>query len=617
MPKKLLIWLLILVALVAATAGFGGLLWAQDARSLARLVLAVGQTAIVVWLVRGLLVWRHVGWVAKVTQLALLTLGLGLIALLCEQLGRRPAAVMFVGVWAMAAAFMLGLGLLRLVFSAGNPVLGVARTLVDEAIRMKLALIFVVGVVLLIPFLPFTLAGETRLQYRVESFLTYSLMIITALLSVMTILLACRTVSSELTERQAFLTLTKPVGRVQYLAGKWLGLMGLNLLLITVAGVGVYAFTQVLVSRAAVDQGSDPDRIIDYIATQEQVLSARRSAGPGPVSATAFNVDMKARYADLHATNPRRFPDFVDLSDPETTLTEEQRAAVFAESLREWMTVPNRGSQTFRFSGLEDAAAAGPTVQLRFEPRAAGQLDDNLVGLTLRVNDRPFADARSGQPLPRIRNSTWHVAYIESRLVREDGTLDVTVLNDTPGQPTVRFAPAGGMEVFYSVGGFGPNLTRGMIVLWVRLAFLAMLGLAAATFLGFPVACMACMLVFLAAVGSNFIDKSLANYAAVYATAPGAWSYATTAVSKFFAKLGEGEFFYAFKMIIRLIGETFTFVVPPMARFSPTPLLAGGRMVEWSMVGQATLRIGLVSTGALGLFAAYTFHRREIARVVV
>jgi len=612
--KPLVRWLSVLAVLVAATAGFGGLLWAQEAVTPARAVLGIGQVATALWLMRGLFVWRHVGWVERATRLIVLTLTLGLAALLCEQLGFRSAAIMFLGMWGMAAGFMLGLPLLRFTLNGPRPVFSVARTLVDEAIRMKLALIFVVGVVLLVPFLPFTLAGETRLQYRVESFLTYALMLVTVLLSVMTILLACRTVSSELSERQAFLTLTKPVGRVQYLAGKWLGLMGLNLLLTAVAGVGIYAFTQVLVTSAAAQVGSDEDRFIDYVATREQVLTARRSAAPVPVDESTLAVDFERRLYELRLKNPQRFG---DPGDPITQVTDTQRDLVRFEAMREWMTLPNRNARTYRFTGLGGADDAGPTLQLRFQPKAAGQLEDNRVGLGLRVNDRPFADARTGAPLPRVRNDTWHVAYIASELVRDDGTLDITLLNDVPGQPTVRFEPGEGMEIFYSVGGFGANLAKGMAVLWVRLAFLAMLGLAAATFLSFPVACMACLLVFLAAVGSSFLDKSLADYAAVYADAPGPWAYATAAVTKFFAKLGEGEFFDAFKMIIRLIGEAFTLAVPPMARYSPTPLLADGRAVEWSLVGGAVLRIGVISTGVVAIFAAWSFNRREIARVIV
>jgi len=475
MSKTLIRWLSVLALLVAATAGIGGLLWAQEAFTPARVVLVVGQIATVLWLIRGLVVWRHVGWVAKATRLIVLSLTLGLAALLCEQMGFRAAAVMFLGIWGMAAGFMLGLPLLRFVLGGPSPTLSVARTLVDEAIRMKLALIFVVGLVLLVPFLPFTLAGETRLQYRVESFLTYSLMLVTVLLSVMTILLACRTVSTELSERQAFLTLTKPVGRVSYLAGKWLGLMGLNLLLTAVAGVGIYAFTQVLVTNASAEIGSDEDRFIDYVNTREQVLTARRSAAPEPLNNQALVADFEQRLYELRLKNPQRFG---DPGDPITQVTDAQRDLVRFEALREWMTIPNRNAQTYRFSGLQDAQAAGPTIQLRFKPKAAGQLEDRRVALEMQINNRPFFDARNGTPLPRVRNDTWHVAYIASELVRDDGTLDITVRNTQPDQPTVRFEPGEGLEIFYSVGGFGTNLAKGMTVLWIRLAFLSMLGLA-------------------------------------------------------------------------------------------------------------------------------------------
>ncbi len=62
----------------------------------------------------------------------------------------------------MAVLFIVGLELLRLAFSPGWGVLGVARTLVDEAIRMKMALIFVIMLLLFVPLLPFILGGETR-----------------------------------------------------------------------------------------------------------------------------------------------------------------------------------------------------------------------------------------------------------------------------------------------------------------------------------------------------------------------------------------------------------------------------------------------------------------------
>ena len=46
--------------------------------------------------------------------------------------------------------------------------------------------------------------------------------------------------------------------------------------------------------------------------------------------------------------------------------------------------------------------------------------------------------------------------------------------------------PPDGFEISYAVSTFAANFARVLFVLWVKLAFLAMLGICAATFLAFP-----------------------------------------------------------------------------------------------------------------------------------
>lgn len=611
MKPRFLPWLIVFLVLALGTAGLGFLLLAQDATALGRIVLGVGQVLTYGWVVRGLFLWREVGWVAKISRMLILTMVAGFLAGMSRALGYESAAIMFAGAWGMAIAFMLGLELLRLLFSPGFAVLGVARTLLDEAIRMKMALIFVVMLVLLVPVLPFMLGGETRLQYRLESFLTYSLTVVSTLLAAMTILLAARTVSSELSDRQAFLTLTKPVSRAGYLAGKWIGIMGLNLLLLVVSGVGVVAFVKVVEQTPAMDAA-------DYIAVQEQVLTARASASPVPVDDAALQIDFEQRLEDLRlrGADPMIYG---NLGDPITQINPATRQAIQLDALRQWLTIAPRNRTTYRFAGLQDAKDQGVTVQLRFSPKAATAAGDNMARLAFRVNDRPYSDPRTGQPLPPVRNNTFHTAYFLSEDIRDDGTLDLTIINTGAdvGQSSISFKPGEGLEIFYKVGGFETNLAKGLVVLWIRLGFLAALGLAAATFLGFPTACLLCFLVFFAAVGSDYLRESLSSYASIPRDEVPWWDKIWLTFGKFIEQVKAGEFFDAFKLVIRLIGEAFTFVVPPMARYSPTPLIAYGRAVEGPMMVGALVRIGLVSTGVVAVFAAFVFGRREVARVTV
>ena len=610
MKPRFWTWLTILIALALAGAGIGYFLIAQGSTTAGRAVWVLALLAVDVWAGLGLWWWRDRAWVNKLGRLIVFWLVCGLLLALLLALGFTTAAIVVGGIWAMTTAFFVGLELLRLLLSPGYATLGIARTLLDEAIRMRLGLVFVVMVVVMVAILPFTTGSETRLQYRLESFLTYALTVVSTLLAVMTILLAVRTVSSELQERQAFLTLTKPVGRLRYLAGKWLGIMALNLLLLTVAGVGVVAFVRVLERQPAMDR-------LDREAVQQQVLTARESATPMPVEGSGLAAAFARRVEELRLREPEIFG---RPGSPLTELPDAERDIIYDQVYRDWLTLGQRDTTTYRFTGLADAKAVAPSVQLRLKPKAAGPLDDERLQLSFRINDRPFVDPRTGGAIPRIRDDTFHTFDIPTEDIRDDGSIDIAITNEagegTP-QPTISFNPKDGMELFYRVGGFVPNVARGLVILWVRLGFLAMLGLAAATFLGFPVACLLSFLVYLTAVGSGYLAESLTSYASLQTQQADWWSAIGIVFEKFRGEIAAGKYWDAFKVLVRLVGEAFTLVVPSFEDYNPTPQVAYGRAVPWSSVGGAVLKVGLFWTGVVALIAGYIFHRRELARVTV
>lgn len=616
MKIRFVSWLIVFCVLVFGTVGLGFLLNAQGANSFAKFISVGGQIGIFYWVIHGLARWRAVGWVAKASRLIILTLLAGFFGFTAWLLGSTSTAIFFAGAWGMGISFALGLELLRFLLSPGWAVLGVAKTVLDEAVRMKMALVFVVMLVLIVPLLPFALGGETRLQYRLETFLTFSLTVVATLLSVMTILLAVRTVTSELSEKQAFLTLTKPISRPAYLAGKWIGIMALNALLLLVSGIGVYSFVKVIEQQRPMDYA-------DATAVQEQVLTARSSAAPQPAAASALNIDFELKLQEMRdrGADPKLYG---QRGDPDTFVNPMMRQAMQLDVMKQWLTVPPRSRQTYRFAGLSAAKDEGPTIQLRMKPKASRAAGDNMVRLALRVNDRPYANPVPdpmlyGKPVPLIRNDTFHTITLLSEDIRDDGTLDLTIINTGVDveQAAITFKVGEGLEVFYKVGSFRMNLAKGMLVMWIRLGFLAALGLAAATFLGFPVACLLCFLIFFAAVGSEYLSESLSSYASIPRDEVPWWDTIRLTFGKFAGHLKDRELFKAFKLVIRIIGEAFTFIVPPMARYSPTPLIAYGRAVEPSMIWGVLLRIGVVSTGVVAVAASYFFSRREVAQVQV
>ncbi|MEM9420164.1 MAG: hypothetical protein AAGA25_14085, partial [Planctomycetota bacterium] len=300
------------------------------------------------------------------------------------------------------------------------------------------------------------------------------------------------------------------------------------------------------------------------------------------------------------------------------------RKAIQLDAMRTWLTISPRNSTTYRFTGLKVAKEQGPTLQLRFKPKASSAGGDGMIRLAFRINDRPYANPVPdpelfGRPIPPVRNNTFHTATILTEDIRDDGTLDLTITNTgtNADQASISFKPGEGLEMFYKVGGFETNLIKGLVVMWVRLGFLAAVGLAAATFLGFPTACLACFLVYFAAVGSDYLGESFATYASVPRDQVPWWDKIWLTVGKLIQQTKDGEYYDAFKLVVRLVGEGFTFLVPPISRYSPTPLIAYGRSVENSMILGSLVRIGVVSTGAVAVFAMFVFGRREVAKVTV
>jgi hypothetical protein len=291
--------------------------------------------------------------------------------------------------------------------------------------------------------------------------------------------------------------------------------------------------------------------------------------------------------------------------------------------MTEWYTIGPENRTVYRFTGLNNLPAGTKSVQLRMKPKAA--TSQPFVYFVLRGNGRPVPNQMEGDlygsNLYKLADNKFHVIPIQADMINEAGAIDLEVFNvrlpDAPQPPSLTFNTKDGLEVLYRVGSFEGNLLRSMTIVWLRLAFLAMLGLAAGTFLGFPVACLLAGLFYIAAAGHGYITESFSYYAAFPRDTLPLWDRIAGIPVTIGDKLGEGEVYDAFKVVVRMIGSGFIALVPSFAEHNPTPLLSDGRVVPWPMVGRSALWVGLVWTGAVALIAWLLFRTREIARVIV
>ena len=121
----------------------------------------------------------------------------------------------------------------------------VAINTIRQALRLKVAAIFILLLLILLPIMGFTATGDGTLKGRLQTFVSYGLSLTSLLLSLLTIVVSIYALTSDIDQRQIYTVVTKPVRRFQIVLGKLLGVVVLDVALLTlfagiVYGVAVY-----------------------------------------------------------------------------------------------------------------------------------------------------------------------------------------------------------------------------------------------------------------------------------------------------------------------------------------------------------------------------------------
>ncbi len=182
---------------------------------------------------------------------------------------------------------------------------------------------------------------------------------------------------------------------------------------------------------------------------------------------------------------------------------------------------------------------------------------------------------------------TFHEIRVPADAVAKDGYLAVAFFNSPQNETTVIFPPNEGLEVLYKADIFGTNYIRAVLLILLRVVFLATLGILAASFLSFPVALLLCLAVFFTANISGFILDSF----------------------EFLSENVSGVYQYTVSPIIHLL--------PQFDKISPTKFLVPARLLSWSVLGKAAAFMICVRALLVFLAAILIFGRREIAKTII
>lgn len=549
-------------------------------------VVAGGTAAITA--LASLVIWLGLG----LTYLGLIAVA-GLIAgplYLWEP--TRGAAQLVGGLTALTASFTVLMQGCRAALAGDSPVLAIARNVLDEAARMKISLVFIVLLIFLLAALPGLLAEDQPLQYRVQQFLQYSVAGTFWVLALLTLFFSVASVAFEQRDRVIWQTMVKPVSPLQYLMGKWTGVMALNLALLAVSASGVFLFTEYLRNQPAqgesapyVLESGRPGLTDDRLAVESQVLAARRAVGLGEPEISPSRLD-DAVDRRMEAAMSRD-PSLRERPRERERLRRDLREQLIKTAREQYRSVPPGAGRTFTFSGLAAAKERGQPLMLRYTVNAGSNNPNALYRVTFRTDGRVY-------PQQVGLGMAQRIPAIPPDAISEDGTLELDVVNGDPSRrltnPLTITFPPDGLEVLYAAGAYEANFLRVVVALWVKLGFIAAVAVGASTFLSFPVACMAALLVLFAAETSNFLASSIEQFPVEQRDGGTNWV----------------------AVLIRLAASPIAWAFSAYGDLQPTTKLVSGRLIGWGELTKGVAVIAAWTIAALGLGWSI-FRKRELA----
>ena len=539
------------------------------------------------------LVWLLlVVWMEVTVALVLTVLATSLPAGLCWWLGAEPALVAFGGMGLLTFTFVLLTRAALILFGSGHQVPAVASTVLKEATRSRISLVFVLLLLVILPLLPIWLDPETPLRFRIQTFISRSLGVTYVLAACMTLFLSCSTVAFEIRDRQIWQLMTKPLNRFNYLAGKWLGVITLNLIILLVAGVSIFSYVKYL-SQSKVAAGSEG--ALDRLAVRDEILTAR--IGAVPVLEELTNEQVRARVEQMI----ERDPELSKLEEvPRARKNQLAMELIQSNEQAQRSVPPLGGEQTYTFRNLGRAKSLQSTLTLRYRFHILRDDEHETFPVAFVFNDRIDA------PVQRMYFPTvTHLLSISTDAIRDNGTMDVTVVNLYRPLPTERGRgalnfEADGFELLYKVGRFEANFFRAVLITWVKLAFLAMLGIACATLLSFPVACLFAFTIFLAGTIGPFLAIALSEY------------YPPDPTTLDWSNFGQ-VMYWAVKSLTRGIAQVLVYLLGRFGGYRPTQSLVEGRLIPWQSVAGGIWWLGVIWSGIAATFGYLVMRNRQLA----
>lgn len=531
----------------------------------------------------------------------------------------------------------------------------IARTTITEGLRTKVASTFVILIVLAIPFFWFTAEGDGTIKGRLQMFMTYSLGFSSFLLSLLSVLFACRSLSNEIAGRQIFGIVSKPVPRWQIVVGKFAGVMTLNVILLTYVGLTTYAGTYGLIAQFksklrtefVTYAGFSPEQAANAVGALDNVKGAGKEGVQSPVmeaisNATGFSnrelelamlrlpentrADLRrfdeVRRQVLIARTAIKAPIPEDVIDkavedryqqmkqegnlPVTQSEKEIREELNKQFYSAFCTISFFERRAWEFQGPPPPKGKDLIMSVRFKMNVPQELstfedpntgavfeEDTLYSLWAIGNPQKaqYYEFTDAVPARTVKEFEFPMDAVEP-----DGKVRLQFGNVDPRRVDVIFDLAkDALEVLYRVGSFELNLFQACLAILIPLGCLTAFGVCASTFLSFPVASLLVLCLFLISNSMSFVYEAMA-ITEEYLPDPTQLSLDV--------------------QIRKTTIDSLNWVLS-IGDIAVTDLLNEGRVIGWDRLWNNTWKFLLLKSGATLFIGVLVLRRRELAAIIV
>ncbi|MHC5140108.1 MAG: ABC transporter permease [Planctomycetota bacterium] len=451
----------------------------------------------------------------------------------------------------------------------------VARNTLAQAVRMKIAAVVVLLLLILLPLMSMVMDGDGTLLGKLRTFTSYGLGLIGMLLCILTIAVSTFTLSNDIKRKHIFLVITKPIRRWELVVGKLLAIVFLNIVLLGVFSGIVYGCTLLI------------PRISD--ASEMEKMRADAEFFTARVGVESF--------LDKEQLKEKAQKHYKELKDsgqiPEEMSYQRAIRELLGQEVMKAQKVDPGEVKEWDFENVRVKNPDDPNalIFVRCQFRVTVPPPDETVFGMWRIGDLRQLKI-GGKVVTPIYNVERRAAVrtaqefvIPADAIAEDGYLGLAFYNN-PALNKTTIIPED-LKVLYRTGSFTENFFRAVLMVLVRLVFLAVLGISLTTWLSFPVAILVCVLVFFVGLTNGFILDAIDSLGATAG------------------------------IIYSLTVKPLLWLLPQFdGDYNPNSYIVDGRTIRWGFLLMNAVT-ALLAKGLLVLIAGcLIFSRREVAKAV-